>query len=317
MNDGPPADAASSRTPGSTVSVVLATRDRPQLLRRAVAAVIDQDHPGTIECVVVFDQSQPQPLELGALPPNRRVVTTTNGRTPGLAGARNTGIEAASGPLIAFCDDDDVWHPRKLSAQLASWDGDPDARVITTGIRIVTEDGQVERVGPPRVGFRDLLASRVSELHPSTFLLRRDDLLGDVGLVDEELPASYGEDYELLLRATRHGHVRNVPEPLVDIHWNRPSFFAGRWDNIAAGLTYILEVVPEFADHPKGHARIAGQIAFAHAARRRTRQALRWSARTLRHDPRQLRAFGALAVAARLADPGRLVERVQRQGRGL
>src|SRR3712207_7703437 len=55
-----------------------------------------------------------------------------------------------------------------------------------------------------------------STLFPYTTLFRsRADLLGGIGLVDEELPAAYGEDYDLLLRAARKGYVLSVTEPLV------------------------------------------------------------------------------------------------------
>jgi glycosyltransferase involved in cell wall biosynthesis len=304
--DGPP-----------TITVVIATRDRPELLRRALSAALSQAHPGHLEAVVVFDRSDPEDVAPPGSAADRTVRVIRNTRTPGLAGARNSGVLAATGDLVAFCDDDDVWLPGKLRRQLEAWDAHPDAIAVATGITIVTEHGRIERIGPPRTSFEDLLRSRVSELHPSSLLFRREDLLGRVGLVDERLPASYGEDYELLLRAARHGEVLSVADPLVDIHWNRPSFFEGRWDAIAAGLTYILERTPEFAEVPRGSARVEGQVAFAHAARRRRREALRWAGRSLRHDPRQLRALGAIAVALRLADPERLVRRVQRSGRGL
>ena len=41
------------------VTVIVATRDRPALLERAVRSVLSQSYPGDIECVVVFDQSSP------------------------------------------------------------------------------------------------------------------------------------------------------------------------------------------------------------------------------------------------------------------
>ena len=79
-----------------SISVVIATRDRPELLRRAVRAVVDQTYDGPIECVVVFDQvpldDQPRHGDAGA----HRPCAITNTRTPGLAGARNAGIDAAA-----------------------------------------------------------------------------------------------------------------------------------------------------------------------------------------------------------------------------
>jgi len=40
-----------------SVDVVIATRDRLDLLKRAVRSVLDQDYPAEIRIIVVFDQS--------------------------------------------------------------------------------------------------------------------------------------------------------------------------------------------------------------------------------------------------------------------
>ena len=128
------------------------------------------------------------------------------------------------------------------------------------------------RLAPERATFADFLRSRITEIHPSAMLYSREDLLGvdgkptRIGLVDEELPAAYGEDYDLLLRATRHGDVLSVPEPLILVLWDRPSFFSGKWQSMVDGLSYILRKFPEFEQDPKGLARIAGQIAYAQAS---------------------------------------------------
>ncbi|MDQ1529937.1 MAG: hypothetical protein QOE37_42 [Microbacteriaceae bacterium] len=299
------------------VSVIIATRGRPQLLRKAVTAALDQAYAGRIEVIVVFDQVAIDPLADVSVPAGRAVRTISNARAQGLAGGRNTGVLAASGELIAFCDDDDEWLPGKLEAQVRAWKADPLASLVATGIRIESPGGSHVRLPPARASFSDFLDSRITEIHPSTFLLRRADLLGPIGLVDEDLPASYGEDYDLLLRASRTGHVLSVVEPLVVINWNRASFFSGKWEGIAAGLSYLLGKFPEFAGTPRGTARIAGQVAFAHAALGRRREAAAWATRAIRNDRRQLRAYAALAITARLAPAPLLVDLVNRRGRGL
>src|SRR5262245_54727931 len=77
-----------------SVDVVIATRDRPDLLKRAVRSVVNQDYPAQIRLIVVFDQS-PAVDDFGPLGDNRLIAVMQNGRLPGLAGARNTGILAA------------------------------------------------------------------------------------------------------------------------------------------------------------------------------------------------------------------------------
>jgi hypothetical protein len=101
------------------------------------------------------------------------------------------------------------------------------------------------------------------------------------------------------------------------VNWNRTSFFADRWQGIADGLSYVLAKFPEFRSSRRGSARIEGQIAFAHAALGHHAEALRWSARTLRHDLRQLRAYAAMLIAVRAVPAAGLVGFVNSRGRGL
>lgn len=319
-----PADDVGPAWP--SVTAVIATRDRPELLRRAVSTVLAQDYPGSLTCVVVFDRTPVDDLAdllCTLVAPNRTLRTVPNTRTGGLPGSRNTGIGATDCELVAFCDDDDQWRPEKIRHQVELLRDRPDAVAVATGMVIRVPDGTHERIAPAVTTFEDLLRSRVTALHPSSMLFRRTDLSGRVGLagriglVDEDLPGAYGEDYELLLRATRHGPVVSVPEALVEIDWARPSYFAGKWDLISDGLAYILGRVPEFARDRTGRARIEGQIAFAHAARRRRRHALRWAGRAFRDDPRQLRTYGALVVATGIIPAAWLLDKMHGRGRGL
>ena len=301
-----------------SVSVVIATCGRPESLRAAVRAALGQEYAGDIEVIVVYDRVAVDPLDDIVVPAGRRALrTVANSRTPGLAGGRNTGILAASGELTSFCDDDDEWLPGKLARQVGAWEEDPSSVLAATGIRIVTSGQSHERLPPERTEFAALLASRITEIHPSSFLLRRADLVGRIGLLDEVLPTSYGEDYDLLLRAARVGHILGKREPLVIIHWNRASFFSGKWQGIADGLSYLLDKHPEFAASAVGSARIEGQIAFALAALGQLAGARDWAFRAIRHDRSQLRAYAAIAIASRLVPAGALVNAVNRQGRGL
>jgi len=301
--------------PHPSVSAVVCTRDRPELLRRAVSSILNQDYPGELECVVVLDRCEDD-LAMPDLPAGRSLRVLANTRSPGLAGGRNTGVDAAAGELIAFCDDDDEWLPGKITAQVELLRRRPEASLVATGILIVTERERVPRVPPEEVTLADLLRSRVVGLAPSAFLLRRADLLA-AGGVDEELPTSYGEDYELLLRMSHGGPVLSVPALLTIIHWDRLSYFTTRWDGITEGLGYILAKHPEYGSDRVGRARMRGQIAFAHAAAGRRGRAVQWAAKTLRDDPRQLRAYGAIAVASGVVRAESLLERVNARGHGL
>src|SRR5438105_2362909 len=95
------------------VSVVVPTRNRPRLLActlRSILAQVDVD----LELIVVDDASSPPAI----VPTDRRVRLIRHTTQLGVSAARNTGIAAACGRWLAFCDDDDLWAPRKLTEQL-------------------------------------------------------------------------------------------------------------------------------------------------------------------------------------------------------
>jgi glycosyltransferase involved in cell wall biosynthesis len=309
---GPSTLAAAS----PSVSVVVPTRDRPALLIRALESIRAQHYDGAIESIVVFDQA---PVRLPAVDssPHRTIRVLSNARTPGLAGARNTGILGAHGELVAFCDDDDEWLPDKLAAQVNLMTAAA-AKTVSCGIKISYGGREVVRL--PRadtVTFHDLLRARHTELHPSTIVVDRTSLLEEIGLVDEAIPGSYAEDYEWLLRAARVGAIAAVRAPLAHIYWHEASFFTARWETIVSALTYLLERYPEFANERAGFSRICGQLAFASAGCKRPEDARRWARRALRLSPFQPRAYLALAVSARLLSADRVLRVAQTFGRGI
>ena len=185
-----PAGGAQRQARLPSVGVVVATRDRPHLLRRAIDGVLAQDYPGPVRLVVVYDGSPPDYLL--AQTGERAVLVLVNWHAPGLAGARNTGILALDSDLVAFCDDDDVWAPTKLSRQVAALTARPGAEFATCAIEVEYE-GRVNRrlAGTDVVALPDLVRSRMAMLHASGFLVARRCLLDadeGVGLVAEDAP---------------------------------------------------------------------------------------------------------------------------------
>lgn len=302
-----------------SVTAVVATHGRGKLLRRALRSIAAQQYDGPLEIIVVFDQSPIDHLEdlRSELPSTLTLNVCGNDHSAGLAGARNTGIGRASGFLIAFCDDDDEWTPRKLAAQVALWRERPEAAGIASGISIVTQEGAVDR-RPPLVTTRaDLLRSRVGELHPSAFLFRRSQLLALPGGVDEAIPYGYGEDYDFLLRVTENGPIVSVPHELVIVHWDRDSYFAGRWERMAEGLSYLVRKHPDLLEDARNAARMCGQVAFAYAAAGEREAARTWTRRTLGHRTTEPRAWLAMLTMTHLLSPQFTIAALNRRGRGI
>lgn len=299
------------------VSVVVPTHNRPELMRRAVASALAQDYAGELEVIVVFDACEPFVPDV-EVATGRRLRVVPNARSRGLAGARNTGVLESTGELVAFLDDDDHWLPGKLTAQVPLFDRLK--RPVLVGSAAVFDDG-VHRHDRPvpmdTVTHEALLRDRMAGLHSSTFVLRRDALLGPLGLVDEDLPGSYGEDYDLLLRSSRIAPIPVVNRPLVSVTWSQSSYFFGRWSAYAEGLEYLCRAHPGFRRDRRAYGRIAAQIAFARAAGGDRSAARAWVARSVRRDPRQVKAWLALAISLRLVSVAWIVAVVQRLGKGI
>jgi glycosyltransferase involved in cell wall biosynthesis len=300
-----------------SVTVVIPTVDRPEMLARAVSAVLDQDYPGVVECLVVFDHVEPT-LEDQRISPTRMIRVAENTRRRGLAGNRNTGYLLATGQLLAGCDDDDEWLPGKLTAQVRLLQEHPEASVVSSGIFVHIGDRDIPRLpSSAELHLEDFLQDRHLEVHSSTNLMRRRDVLDRIGLVDEQIPGGYGEDYEWILRAARCGPVICDPRPLIRVHWHDSSYFVNDWRTNIAALTYLIERVPEFQDTPAGLARLEGQIAFAHAALDERALAWRLSRRALGRNPRARHAWAALFVTAKVVTASRVLAYSRWFGHGI
>lgn len=297
-----------------SVGVVVATRDRPALLERAVRSILGQSYPGAIECVIVFDQSPAQSVS-AAESASRRMTIVSNTRTPGLAGARNSGILQTKADIIAFCDDDDEWAIEKLTLQVGLLKS-TSAELAACGVRIHSADGAIARIPPSLVDLAQLTRKRVTALHPSSVIMWRSTVL-ELGMVDEQIPGSFGEDYDWLLRAARRMPIVSVQQPLVEVYWNRQSFFADRWEVIVSALTYLLGKHPELRADRLGLARIQGQIAFAHAALAHRGTACKEGLRALRNNPLERRAYLALGVASGLVSAATVIRLLNERGHGI
>jgi glycosyltransferase involved in cell wall biosynthesis len=91
-------------------SVVLPTRNRPELFREAVCSVLRQTIADW-ELVVVDDASD---VPVDSLVEDPRIVFLRMPKRCGPAAARNAGVAASSGTYVTFLDDDDLYTPDRL-----------------------------------------------------------------------------------------------------------------------------------------------------------------------------------------------------------
>lgn len=223
------------------ISVIIPTYNRERHLPQCLHSVLAQSYRH-LEVIVVDDGSTDGTPELMSRLQSQdarvQYITKVNG---GVSSARNIGIRAARGELIALLDSDDAWLPWKLEVQQAALQALPAAGMIWTDMAAINEQGlqlyerylrrmygsyqkltgplfqkfitlECPRVFPGqnrtlRVGHGNIYPQmlRGNLVHTSTVLIRKERAL-QTGLFDESYRRA-GEDFGFHLRTCRFGDV--------------------------------------------------------------------------------------------------------------
>lgn len=143
-----------------------------------------------------------------------------NQKNLGTYATLNVGLAAAVGETIAIFNDDDLWAPTKLEAQLALLDSDSRIGLVHTGGWFIGEDGK-QLSDPKPLGFEypstptgDVLALEILYNHiiTSSVLIRRE-CFETCGPFD---PSFFGSgDWQMWLRIAQKYHVGYVDQPLA------------------------------------------------------------------------------------------------------
>ena len=156
----------------TSISVVIPTYNRAELVLRALRSVLAQTRPAE-QVIVVDDGSTDDTGPLVRIQFGSVDYLAQENR--GVSAARNRGIEVATGEWIALLDSDDEWLPEKLERQMACLEQEPDYRLCHTD-EIWVRRGR--RVNPRRKHakqggwiFRDCLP--LCAISPSSVLIHR------------------------------------------------------------------------------------------------------------------------------------------------
>jgi glycosyltransferase involved in cell wall biosynthesis len=220
------------------VSVVIPCFNHGRFLREALDSV------GTpvvrTEVVVVDDGSTDDTADVIATVATGDGFRSVRQQNAGLAAARNRGVEASRGGLVAFLDDDDLWHPDKLALQVARIDAARDAAVVTCYSALVDESGHLLgwRFGGLAEGdvYRQMLEwDMVSG--GSVAVVRRAKF-ESAGGFDESLRER--EDWDLWIRMAREHVFACVPRTLVG-YTRRTGSLSRSYDVMLARGRVVLE----------------------------------------------------------------------------
>ena len=197
------------------VSVVMATRNRAQLLSNAAHSILGGMYP-RLELVIVDDNSIDDTwgviAELQRSDP--RVIGIRLPRQGGSVRARRIGTKAAKGLFIAFMDDDDVAWPNRVIAPLQDLMVRPELDVVYCGFDIVSEAGR-QRGNTQPFDATAYLEQRF-DIGLGILLLRRQ-VIEDVPFMSDYERAI---DFDWVFRLVRRGYKIDYC-PAVVLDYNR------------------------------------------------------------------------------------------------
>ncbi|HEX4705354.1 MAG TPA: glycosyltransferase family A protein [Pseudonocardiaceae bacterium] len=210
------------------ISVVVATRDRPVLLRRALASVALQHYPNVEVCIANDGGDVIEPIVRSCGVDARLIELPTS---VGVPAARNAALAMATGEFVAYLDDDDVFLPRHL---------DHSYRELTsTGADACVSPVWCRHTGGLTLDFRyphDPEFLLVTNAHPPIAILHR--LGAERVLFDEELTVM--EDWDLQQRLRYHDGMRFVTKPSVSAIYDRTAAPASSMERRPA-VTFLAD----------------------------------------------------------------------------
>ena len=194
------------------VSVIIPIYNGAATIERALKSVFEQTFTD-FEIVVIDDGSTDEtPSVLAKFGDRIRMIRQAN---RGFPGARNAGVAASRGDLIALIDHDDQWLPRKLELTVATLDADPGAALVYTDLVVVNEAGEESRSSPigsdtAHAPTMDEMLTRIWPIMPSTVVMRRAafDRAGGFG-------ENLHEDLDFWLLMREQGNFIYIPDKLV------------------------------------------------------------------------------------------------------
>ena len=223
------------------MSVVIPTRNRRELLVRAIGSVLEQTISG-VEIIVVDDASE---SELGLNEPRLagRLVIVRNPVAAGAQQSRLIGARIAHGRFVALLDSDDWWSKDKLEKQLAVANAHDSAFV---SCRVTVSKGSLRRAAPWRPlqkGERveDFLYVKRGMLQTSTVLAERKTM---VSLLEQSAAYNVHNDTMLFLEAQKRGlEIVQMPDPLAFFDDNpRPDRISYDASRVTASLNWFENV---------------------------------------------------------------------------
>ena len=299
----PPLAMAATPSFAPLVTVVIATRNRAEMARKAIESALDQTFRD-LEVVVVDDGSFPPFAETGN---DSRVSIVRLSESQGVSAARNFGLAHARGEWVTFLDDDDELVPEMVlvSLQAATRSELPRPVAVVSGLEIVGTGGLTEFVRLPTSlakgsdYFLERSPKGTSFTVGNTLFVPRNVLVR-IGGFDERLRSAVHS--ELFLRLNAVCSIEGVPKVTYRIQRHGGEHL----HNNALARARAMETTEvkhrgAFQRHRHRHARYLGEMGMWYLKAGEWRPAVRATTRAIFIDPLSWRVLRSLLIS--LAGP--------------
>jgi len=231
------------------VSVIVPTHNRCALLGKTIRSILEQTYT-LIELIVVSDGSTDDTPAVIASFSDPRLIFLQRPPSGRPSVPRNQGIAAASGELIALCDDDDLWRPDKLARQVRLLVSNPAIGLCYTNTATL-RNGEIanpRRLGPGECvkNFSELI---LRNYIANSSVVARKAVFDKVGVFDEDPSLSPFDDYEMWLRIAYYFPIAYLDEPLVEYRVHDSNIVAGFAEReliVIRVLRRVMQKVPGY-----------------------------------------------------------------------
>jgi glycosyltransferase involved in cell wall biosynthesis len=208
------------------VSVIIPMYNGSQYISSAVQSARNQTFED-LEILLVDDASTDGTLtEVEPHLTDRRLKLIRNSRNLGIPATKNKALGLATGEYIAFLDQDDIWLPNKIEAQLSILTQQANIGLMASAVYFINERGDligkkildVEETQPP-LGIRRLL--RGNFITNSSAMIRRS-CVDKVGYFNENLRGS--DDYDMWVRIAEHYGIYYLKKVLIKKRLHNSNF---------------------------------------------------------------------------------------------
>lgn len=201
------------------VSIIIPTFRRANYLERAVISALSQTYQN-IEVIVVNDNNLEtedfkyvQTITESLC--DTRVITISNDGNRGGGFARNNGFKNSNGDFIAFLDDDDVYYPRKIEAQVNYLNNYSEFNACYTGNEYMYSRGTRKYIKPIEGDITIPLVELKTRTAAGSSLMVTRSSFEVTGGFNIELKRY--QDWDFMLRFLKEFKIGCVPEVLVSI----------------------------------------------------------------------------------------------------